>query len=134
VVIGSIFTTVGLALSTVVTFQAVPWWTVALTWSIGAFGMGILYGSLGVLVLQFSPPAEQGINSAALQMADSLGVILATGLGGAIFAAGHVTSGVSGANDPVYRTIFIVMSAIAIVATAISPRVATRSVTSAARR
>jgi MFS family permease len=137
VVIGSVFTTVGLALSTVVTFQAVPWWTVALTWSIGSFGMGILYGSLGVLVLQFSPPAEQGVNSAALQMADSLGVILATGLGGAIFAAGHVVSvasGASGADDAVYRTIFLVMSAIAIVATAISPRVATRSVISAGRR
>ena len=86
VVMGAAFTTTGLAVSSIVALEAVPWQLIAFTWAIGSFGMGILYGSLGVLVLQLSPPEEQGVNSAALQISDSLGVILATGLGGVIFA------------------------------------------------
>ncbi len=121
VVIGAVCTTAGIALSTVVGFEAVPWQVIAFTWAIGAFGMGILYGSLGVLVLQLSPPEKQGVNSAALQISDSLGVILATGLGGVIFATSHVRAGQDGG---VYLTIFLVMTAIAVVGAAFSPRVA----------
>jgi MFS family permease len=123
VVMGAFFTTTGLAVSSIVALEAVPWQLIAFTWAIGSFGMGILYGSLGVLVLQLSPPEEQGVNSAALQMSDSLGVILATGLGGVIFATSHVRAGQDGG---VYLTIFLVMTAIAIVGTAVSPRVAPR--------
>ena len=84
--------------------------------------MGILYGSLGVLVLQLSPPEEQGVNSAALQISDSLGVILATGLGGVIFATAHAGAGQDGG---VYLTIFLVMTAIAVDwAPLVAPRVA----------
>jgi MFS family permease len=121
VVIGAMFTTTGLAVSSLVALDAVPWELIVLTWSVGAFGMGMLYGSLGVLVLKLSPPKEQGINSAALQISDSLGVILATGLGGVIFATAHVGAG---QDAGVYLAIFLTMAAIAVVGTAISPRVA----------
>jgi MFS family permease len=121
VVIGAICTTSGIALSTVVALESVPWQVIALTWAIGAFGMGILYGSLGVLILQLSPPEKQGVNSAALQISDSLGVILATGLGGVIFATSHVHAGKDGG---VYLTIFLVMTAIAVMGAVFSPRVA----------
>jgi MFS family permease len=121
VVIGAVCTTAGIALSTVVALDAVPWQVIAITWAIGAFGMGILYGSLGVLVLQLSPREKQGVNSAALQISDSLGVILATGLGGVIFATAHVRAG---QDAGVYLTIFLVMTAIAVVGTTFAPRVA----------
>ena len=119
VVIGAAFTTAGLALSSVVALEAVSWQVIAFTWAIGSFGMGILYGSLGVLVLQLSPPEEQGVNSAALQISDSLGVILATGLGGVIFATAHAGAG---QDSGVYLTIFLVMTAIAAIGTVLSPR------------
>jgi len=77
-----------------------------------------------VLVLQLSPPEKQGVNSAALQISDSLGVILATGLGGVIFATSHVRAGQDGG---VYLTIFLIMTAIAVVGAVFSPRVATAS-------
>jgi MFS family permease len=121
VVIGGAFTAAGLALTTPVAIDVVPWTIIVGTWALGSFGMGMLYGSLGVLVLQLSPPEEQGVNSAALQIADSLGVILLTGLGGVIFATGHVHPGQDGG---VYLTIFLVMTAIAVLATAVAPRVA----------
>lgn len=123
VVIGATFTTAGLALSSVVALEAVSWQVIAFTWAIGSFGMGILYGSLGVLVLQLSPSEEQGVNSAALQISDSLGVILATGLGGVIFATSHARGGQDGG---VYLTIFLVMTAIAAIGTVLAPRVALR--------
>jgi MFS family permease len=123
VVVGALFTTTGLAVSTLVTLDAVPWQLIIATWALGAFGMGILYGSLGVLVLQLSPSDEQGVNSAALQISDSLGVIVATGLGGVIFATSHAkTDHGSG----VYLMIFVVMTAIAVVGAAVAPRVAPR--------
>ena len=121
VVIGAVFTTGGMALSSLVALDAVPWQLIVVTWSIGAFGMGMLYGTLGVLILKLSLPKEQGVNSAALQISDSLGVILATGLGGVIFAAAHVSAG---QDAGVYLAIFLTMTAIALVGTALSPRVA----------
>jgi hypothetical protein len=74
-----------------------------------------------VLVLKLSPTKEQGINSAALQIADSLGVILATGLGGVIFATTHVHAG---QDSGVYLAIFLAMTAVTFVGAVISPRVA----------
>jgi MFS family permease len=121
VVIGAIFTVVGVAATSLVALDAVPWQLVVLTWSVGAFGMGMLYGSLGVLVLKLSPTKEQGVNSAALQIADSLGVILATGLGGVIFATTHVHAG---QDSGVYLAIFLAMTAVTFVGAVISPRVA----------
>jgi MFS family permease len=121
VVIGAVFTAGGMAASSFVALDVVPWQVIVFTWAVGAFGMGMLYGSLGVLVLKLSPPKEQGVNSAALQISDSLGVILATGLGGVIFATAHVKAG---ADAGVYLTIFLVMTAIAVVGAVLSPRVA----------
>jgi len=120
VTLGGATTTLGIALSTLVLFQVVPWWIVVFTWTIGSLGMGVLYGSLGVLLLELSSPEEQGVNSAALQMSDSLGVIACTGLAGVVFAAGLSPSG---ENSAVYFVIFAMMVALAVFATSISPRV-----------
>ena len=94
--LGSLMTTLGMVLSICIVAPSVPWWVVGFTWSVGAFGMGLLYGSLGVLLLEYSPVEEQGFNSAALQISDSLGVIVCAGLGGVIFAAGHTAAGDDG--------------------------------------
>lgn len=118
--LGSAVTTIGIAMTALVVFDAVPWWVVVFTWTLGSLGMGVLYGSLGVLLLELSRPEEQGVNSASLQMADSFGVIACTGLGGAIFAARHVQAG---QDAGVYLTIFCVMVGLAIFATSISGRV-----------
>jgi MFS family permease len=121
VTMGGVFTAIGVALSAVVAFDVIPWQVIVVTWTIGAFGMGILYGSLAVLVLNLSPAGEQGVNSAALQISDSIGVILATGLGGVIFATAHVQAG---GDSGVYFAIFSVMAVIVFVGALVSPRVA----------
>ena len=117
--LGAFMTTLGIGLSAAIVIDSIPWWSIAITWTIGSFGMGILFGSLGVLLLEQSAPEKQGVNSAALQMADQLGVIFCTGLGGVIFAAGHTAAGQDG---NVYLTIFAVMLAIGVFATLVSGR------------
>ncbi|MEU0156812.1 hypothetical protein [Micromonospora fulviviridis] len=50
--------------------------------------MGLLYPSLSVLTLDLSAPAEQGRNSSALQLCDSLSAATVLALTGAVLAAG----------------------------------------------
>ncbi len=59
-----------------------------LSWSVAGLGMGLLYPSLSVLTLEQSAPAEQGRNSSALQLGDSLAAATVLALTGAVLAAG----------------------------------------------
>ncbi|MEU4816814.1 MFS transporter [Micromonospora aurantiaca] len=59
-----------------------------LSWSVAGLGMGLLYPSLSVLTLEQSASAEQGRNSSALQLGDSLAAATVLALTGAVLAAG----------------------------------------------
>ena len=58
-------------------------------WLLAGLGMGLGVTSLSVLLLEASPAAAQGANSAALQVSESLGAIIMLGLAGAVFAGLH---------------------------------------------
>lgn len=67
-----------------------------LAWGIGGLGMGVSYSPLSLVVLDQAEPGSEGTASAALQLSDTLGVALGTGVAGAIVAAGtslHWTTG-----------------------------------------
>jgi MFS family permease len=69
---------------------AQPWsppWLIYPIWVAAGFGMGLGMSSVSVLLLQLSPPAERGVNSSALQLADSTCSALCIGLAGALVAA-----------------------------------------------
>jgi MFS family permease len=69
---------------------AQPWspaWVIYPVWVAGGCGMGLAMSSLSVLLLSFSPPAERGVNSSALQLSDSVASALCIGLAGALVAA-----------------------------------------------
>jgi hypothetical protein len=56
--------------------------------------MGFALAALGVLVLNLSPVGEQGTNSAALQISDTLGSALTVGVAGAIIThSTHLSTG-----------------------------------------
>lgn len=55
-------------------------------WALTGIGMGLTYPSLSVLTLALSTAAEQGRNSAALQLADALGIASMLAVGGSLFA------------------------------------------------
>jgi MFS family permease len=57
-------------------------------WAIAGFGMGIAYPSVGALVLTAAPGGEEGGVSAALQLSETIGIAIFTGVGGALIAVG----------------------------------------------
>ena len=66
----------------------VPAATAVLAWAIAGLGMGLSYAPLSLVVLAEAPTGAEGTASAALQLCDTLGVALGTGISGAIVAAG----------------------------------------------
>jgi MFS family permease len=68
--------------------EAVPVALGVVGWMVSGFGIGISYASVGALVLAQAPAGEEGRVSAALQLAETVGVAIFTGIGGAIVAVG----------------------------------------------
>ena len=57
-------------------------------WALGGFGIGLAYSPTSVIVLGEAVPGQEGVASASVQLADTLGVALGAGLGGVLVAAG----------------------------------------------
>lgn len=97
---GTVLIALGVGTTPLVLLSAVPVWLPVLTLGVGAFGMGLVVSTVGVLVLRFSGPKEAGGNVASLQLCDSLanvvmlttvGSLFATLGGDASAAAAHAT-------------------------------------------
>jgi MFS family permease len=78
----------GTAGVTLAVLPSVPVAVAVLAWMVAGLGMGLLFPSLSVLTLALSAPEEQGRNSSALQLGDSLAVATVLALTGAVLAAG----------------------------------------------
>ncbi len=83
---GFVLLAAGIASLAVVSLPGASPWLVLLAWTVAATGMGLAMPTISVLTLRLSPPAEQGANSAALQIADVLGSICCVGVGGVVLA------------------------------------------------
>ena len=102
-------------------WPALPPAVAGIGWAIGGLGMGLAMSSTSVVVLALSPVAEQGLNSAALQLSDALGTILFVGIGGALFAGLHTGNG---SNTAAFLTIYLVMATVAAVGVTLAGRIA----------
>ena len=60
---------------------------IILGWIVGGGGMGLVYPRTSVMTLALSGPREQGFNSSALSICDSLGAAIALALTGVVFGA-----------------------------------------------
>lgn len=58
-------------------------------WGLAASGVGLAYPTLSVTALATAIPGAEGAASASLQLSDTLGTAVGTGLGGAIIAIFH---------------------------------------------
>ncbi len=87
---GSIVTTIGVvvtASAAVATDNVtIPAWLAGVGLLLGGLGMGLAMASNAVLLFEFSPVADRGANSAAIQMSDSLGGLLVIGAAGVGYA------------------------------------------------
>jgi predicted MFS family arabinose efflux permease len=111
---------VGIAVTALGLWQALPALVAAVGWVVAGLGMGAAMSSVNVVMLGQSLEAEQGFNSAALQVSDALGSIVFIGVAGAIFAGLHSDSG---GNAPVFALIYGLMTAVAVAGAVVAPRV-----------
>lgn len=74
---------------TAVLSPSVPILVGVAAWALAGLGMGFAYAPLSLTVLRLAPAETQGSATAALQLSDTLGTSLGTGVGGAFIAFGH---------------------------------------------
>ncbi len=110
--LGSVMLAVGILLMGVVTFAAVPVALAYPSWIVAGFGMGLIYPTLSVLTLELSDPGEEGVNSSALQVGESVFSVVAVAVTSALFTA--VGSG--------YWAVFAAALVMALAGLAIAPR------------
>lgn len=93
----------------------------AVGWFFGGGGMGTLYPRISTLVLALSKPGQEGFNTAAKSIADSVGASVSLALAGLIFA---------GLGDTTTRTpyvgVLVFTSATALTVVAVATRVVSR--------
>jgi MFS family permease len=85
--VGMLAIVAGIAIAVLTLNPNVPVVIGILGWSLTGFGMGTVFPTLSVLVLEYSSRAEQGVNSSAAQLSDSLSTATVLAVGGSLFAA-----------------------------------------------
>ena len=97
--IGPALIAAGILLMALTVFQGVPVLVAVLGEIIAGFGIGLVYPTLSVLVLEMSNPGEEGDNSASLGIGELVFTVVTVAVVGAIVA-------VFGAVGPVYLACF----------------------------
>ncbi|TAJ49977.1 MAG: MFS transporter [Herbiconiux sp.] len=101
-------------------FWSPPVWVAVLGWTVSGAGMGLAYPRLSTLLLGRSERAEQGFNSAALNIADGAGPAMALALAGILFQT------MPGASGLAFTGVFVLGLACALAALLVSPRALAR--------
>jgi MFS family permease len=86
-------------------------------WLFAGAGMGLMYPRLSVMTLALSLPRDQGFNSSAMSIADSLGGALSLAVTGLVFGALATTAAS-------FAGVFALTAVIAVVGLLVAPRVA----------
>jgi MFS family permease len=84
---GMVSIVLGITAASLTLNPAVPVLVGILGWGLAGLGMGTVFPTLSVLILEYSSREEQGANSSALQLSDSLATATVLAIGGSLFAA-----------------------------------------------
>ncbi|WP_314323287.1 MFS transporter [Paenarthrobacter ilicis] len=123
--IGAMLVLVAIISTLVTAAFALPAAVAIAGWILAGGGMGLMYPRLSVMTLALSTEENQGFNSAAMSISDSLGGALSLAATGLVFAAFAASP---------FAAVFALTAVIAVVGVVMAPRVATRSGSSDARR
>jgi MFS family permease len=118
--IGALLVALGIGGVALVLLPAVPTSIALVAWIVGGAGMGMAMASVALLMLKQSPEADQGANSAAIQVSDALFSVVFIGIAGAVYAAA-VRGG--GSRTWAFWVIDGVMAALALAGSALALRV-----------
>ncbi len=111
----------GIGFVTLTLMRSVPLLFGILGWGAAGLGMGLVYPTLSVLTLELSAPAEQGRNSSALQLGDSLCAATVLAFAGALFAA------TAGPTTGTYLAGFVAAGSLALLGALLVGRIVVRS-------
>lgn len=117
--LGTALIAAGAALVPLALSPAVPVLVCFAAWAVSGFGIGMVYPTLSVLVLELSPSRRRGANTSALQIGESVFSVVAVAVTGALLAA-------LGRTETAYLVAFGVVVLIALTGTAIAGRFAVR--------
>ena len=93
---GLVLILAGIALETLVPVTALPpVQLAAAAWAVAGFGMGLTYSTITLICIETAPPGGEGATSAAVQLANALGIAFGTGLAGAVVSLGATTIGLA---------------------------------------
>ena len=119
VLVGALVVVVAILTLPLVLVPSVSVWVAAGSWALAALGMGLAIPSISVQTMRLSPEADQGMNSSALQIVDSVLVVVGTALIGTVYAHAVVTGGATSAT---YSIMWIAAAAIVVAAALLAPR------------
>ena len=115
---GTCFVAFGMAGITVfLTWTGMPLWIGVAAWTLAGCGMGLTVSSTAVATMALSGPREQGRNSGALLVAESIGSSVMTALTGACYAV------LLAEEVPAFGWIFLMLLAASVLAIAASLRI-----------
>jgi MFS family permease len=122
--VGFLIVAAGIALELAALFPGVPVAVGVAGWAVGGVGIGLAYSPVSLIVLGEAPSGQEGVASASLQLADTLGVALGAGLGGVLVAVGAAAgwperAGIGGA--------FALTAVVAVSAAVLARRVPSRT-------
>lgn len=116
--IGALLVLIAIISTLVTAAFALPAAVAIAGWILAGGGMGLMYPRLSVMTLALSTEENQGFNSAAMSISDSLGGALSLAATGLVFAAFAASP---------FAAVFALTAVIAVVGVVIAPRVAARS-------
>jgi len=90
--VGFAVLTLGLAASIPVLVEGWPLWVTFFCWSIGGFGMGLLFNPTTVAAMSYADEGAEGLVSSQVNLADAIGFSTMGGIGGAMVALSDRTS------------------------------------------
>jgi MFS family permease len=127
---GFLIVAAGIACEVAALFPGVPVAVGVAGWAVGGFGIGLAYSPVSLIVLGEAPSGQEGVASASLQLADTLGVALGAGLGGVLVAVGAVAgwadwAGIAGA--------YALTATVAVAAAVLARRIPSRTLPRPAR-
>jgi MFS family permease len=127
---GFLIVAAGIACEVAALFPGVPVAVGVAGWAVGGFGIGLAYSPVSLIVLGEAPSGQEGVASASLQLADTLGVALGAGLGGVLVAVGAAAgwaewAGIAGA--------YALTATVAVAAAVLARRIPSRTLPRPAR-
>jgi MFS family permease len=127
---GFLIVAAGITCELAALFPGVPVAVGVAGWAVGGFGIGLAYSPVSLIVLGEAPSGQEGVASASLQLADTLGVALGAGLGGVLVAVGAVAgwadwAGIAGA--------YALTATVAVAAAVLARRIPSRTLPRPAR-